>query len=47
MAQEKVKDKRTKTPFQRKYKRTYNATWEVRRRELICFRAARRTTSLV
>ena len=26
----KVKDKRTKTPFQRKYKKTYNATWEVR-----------------
>ena len=25
----KVKDKRTKTPFQRKYKKTYNATWEV------------------
>jgi hypothetical protein len=26
----KVKDKRTKTPFQRKYKKTYNATWEVK-----------------
>ena len=27
-ALEKVADKRTKTPFQRKYKKTYNATWE-------------------
>jgi serine/threonine protein phosphatase PrpC len=25
---EKVNDKRTKTPFQRKYKKQYNATWE-------------------
>ena len=29
-ANEKVKDKKKKTPYQRKYKKTYNATWEVR-----------------
>ena len=27
---EKFKDKKKKTPYQRKYKKTYNATWEVR-----------------
>ena len=26
---EKFKDKKKKTPYQRKYKKTYNATWEV------------------
>jgi len=25
----KVKDKKKKTPYQRKYTKTYNATWEV------------------
>ena len=29
-AQAKVNDKRKKTPYQRKYKKTYNATWEVK-----------------
>jgi len=28
-ALDKVKDKKKKTPYQRKYKKTYNATWEV------------------
>ena len=27
---EKFKDKKKKTPYQRKYKKTYNATWEVK-----------------
>ncbi len=26
---DKVKDKKKKTPYQRKYKKTYNASWEV------------------
>ena len=26
---DKVVDKKKKTPYQRKYKKTYNATWEV------------------
>jgi hypothetical protein len=25
---DKVNDKKKKTPYQRKYKKTYNATWE-------------------
>jgi len=29
-ALDKVNDKKKKTPYQRKYKKTYNATWEVR-----------------
>jgi hypothetical protein len=42
---DKVKDKKKKTPYQRKYKKTYNSTWEVNKP--ICYNIFREAKKMI